>query len=246
MSTETQPDQREVRTLNYAALTETLLLGGTAALFVVKYMRGQLDFYIHPRYTVLVLLCALLLFLMAGVRMRGVFTEPGPGRLHPVYALLALPLLFGVLVPAQPLGADTLAGRGLDPATMPVAADQNALLAKDPAEWNLMEWATALSIQGEELADTPIEAVGFVFHDPQLGADTFYVARYVVTCCAADAAATGLPVVWDGADALPTDSWVQVTGSVEFIQLEGESRPAIVASQVAPTDEPEVPYLFPQ
>lgn len=231
------------RPINYTALTEVVLLVGTGALLAVKWQRGALDFYIHPRYTVLVLLAALVLFLMGGVRLRGLFAPRSGERPGTLHVLLALPLLLGVLVPAQPLGAEMLAGRGLDLENAPQTSSQH--IVGEPADWNLLEWSTALTLRGDELAGEPVDVVGFVFHDERLSRDAFYTARYVVTCCAADAAAVGMPVQWQGGDALPADAWVQVQGTLTLLTVDGRSVPAIAASSVEPVDQPEFPYLFP-
>ncbi len=89
------------RPIDYRALTEVALPGGTATLLLVKGLRGQLDYYIHPRYTLLAVASALVLLLMAGARLHAVFSERptrGPGW---VALLLALPLLLGTLVQFQ-------------------------------------------------------------------------------------------------------------------------------------------------
>jgi uncharacterized repeat protein (TIGR03943 family) len=219
-----------------------LLLSGTGALLTVKWLRGALDFYIHPRYTVLVLLAALVLFLMGGARLRDLFAPRAAQRVGGLHLMLALPLLLGVLVPAQPLGADTLAGRGLDLSTMPRASQE---VVGEPGDWNLLEWTTALSMRGDALQGEPVDVVGFVFQDEQLGRDGFYAARYVVTCCAADAAAAGLPVRYPGGETLPADTWVRVRGTLDTVTLNGTSVPAIAATSVEPVERPEFPYLFP-
>jgi uncharacterized repeat protein (TIGR03943 family) len=235
---------RQARPINYAALVEVLLLSGTGALLTVKWMRGALDFYIHPRYTALVLLAALVLFLMGGVRLRDLFAPQANRRLSWLHLLLALPLLLGVLVPAQPLGADTLAGRGLDLTNVPLLSQQ--AVEGDPTDWNLLEWTTALSLQGEALQGEPVDVVGFVFQDERMGRDAFYVARYVITCCAADGAAAGLPVQWPDGEALPADTWVRVQGTLATITTGDElTIPAIAADSVEPVNQPETPYLFP-
>lgn len=235
---------QQPRPINYAALAEVLLLSGTGALLTVKWMRGALDFYIHPRYTVLVLLAALVLFLMGGVRLRDLFAPQANRRLNGLHLLLALPLLLGVLVPAQPLGADTLAGRGLDLSTAPLLSQQP--VEGDPAQWNLLQWAMALPVQGEELSGETVDVVGFVFQDERMGRDAFYVARYVITCCAADGTAAGLPVQWPDGEALPADTWVRVQGTLARITTgDGLTIPAIAATSVEPVDQPESPYLFP-
>lgn len=231
------------RPINYAALAEVLMLMGTAALLLVTWERGTLAYYIHPRYTILVLLAALMLFLMGGARLRDIF-RPQPGQhLSVLHLMLALPLLLGVLVPAQPLGADTLAGRGLDLTMAPLPGQ---VVTGDPAEWNLLQWALALPVQGEDLQGETVDVVGFVFQDTSIDQDGFYVVRYVITCCAADGAAAALPVIWPGGEALPADTWVQVQGRLATITLsDGQIRPAVAATSVEPVVQPESPYLFP-
>lgn len=235
----------EARPINYVALTEVLLLGGTAALLLIKWGRGYLNFYIHPRYTLLIVVSGIVLLLMAGVRLRGVLGERPTAQLNWTYLLLALPLLLGTLVPAQPLDADTLAGRGLELSALPVAANSQALLTEERGDWNLLEWTTAIGILGEELHGTSIETIGFVFQDASLGTDRFYVARYVLTCCAADAAATGLPVAWEEGSTLPENTWVRVQGTLAITSQEGRLQPTIQAALVEPVPQPETPYLFP-
>ncbi|MBC8162472.1 MAG: DUF1980 domain-containing protein, partial [Roseiflexaceae bacterium] len=106
----------EDRPINWPAMIETGLLVITAALLLTKVSRGVMIFYIHPRYNWLVIASALVLLGIAGVRMQRIFVEHPErlvGRL-PIYFLLALPLLFGTFIPAQPLDASALAGRGVD------------------------------------------------------------------------------------------------------------------------------------
>jgi putative membrane protein len=232
------------RPLNMVVLTEALLLGGIAALFLARWLRGQLSFYIHPRYSLLVIVASLVLLLMAAVRLRAVYSGDTGRRPGWVYLLLAAPLLLGALVPARPLGADTLAGRGLE---LNAVADggRAALLPTDTTSWNLLDWGTALSIRGEELTGSGADVVGFVFQDEQLGPDAFYAVRYVVTCCAADGAAVGLPVVWAGGGDLPMNTWVRVRGTIDQAALAGVTQPVLRAESVEPVPQPTSPYLYP-
>jgi uncharacterized repeat protein (TIGR03943 family) len=151
--------------------------------------------------------------------------------------------MLGILVPAQPLGADTLVGRGLDLSNAPLSTQQ---VEGEPATWNLLEWTTALALQGEALQGETVDVVGFVFHDERLSGDAFYVARYVVTCCAADAAAAGLPVRYPSGEALPADTWVRVQGTLSTLTVgDAQAIPAIDAASVELVERPETPYLFP-
>jgi uncharacterized repeat protein (TIGR03943 family) len=227
-------------------VTEAVLLHGIAALLLVAWLRGTLAFYIHPRYTPLILVCAFVLFLMAGVRMRVHAHNPDGAKLTWSHALVALPLLVGVLVPARPLGAEMLAGRGLDATfTSRAVAPTTRQITGEPDSWNLWEWSMALAMQGDALQGKPVDVVGFVFPDERLGTEAFYVVRYTVTCCAADAAAVALPVRWDESATFPADSWVQVQGTLGTITHNGQTMPAIIAATVVPVEQPGRPYLLP-
>jgi uncharacterized repeat protein (TIGR03943 family) len=232
------------RPINYVVLFEVFLLGGTATLLMIKWLRGQLSFYIHPRYDALMVVAAVVLLLMAAAHLRDVFSGRPPHGSRWFYLLLAVPLLLGTLVPARPLGADTLAGRGVD-LTAAGAVSARRELTGDSASWNLLEWATALTLRGDELAGSNADVVGFVFTEPTLGADAFYVVRYVVTCCAADGAVVGLPVLWPEGASLSPNSWVRVRGTIELAELGGTQQPALRAETVEPVDQPASPYLYP-
>lgn len=231
------------RPINYEALAQVALLGGTAALIAVKFARSQLDLYIHPRYNGLVLVAALVLLLMALVRLRAVFGERRAA--NGAYWLLALPLLLGALVPAQPLGADTLSNRGAPSLAAAPAARWNPTVDADTAQWSLLDWATSLSTQGDALAGKQADVIGFVYHDASIGADRFYAVRYVITCCSADGSGVGLPVEWAGGGSLPADSWVRVKGRIASTQINGAPQPAIKAASVEPVQQPDNPYLYP-
>lgn len=233
---------RTDRQINWAALIETALLAGTAAVMLTKALRGVLIFYIHPRYTPLVIGCGVLLLLVAGARMCAIYgrpPEPLAGR-RLGYLLLLLPVLLGTLVPARPLGAGALDTQAINTG---LAAD--ALPSDDKSEtWNLLQWATALSVR-DGLDGRPADVVGFVYRDPARPFDGFFVVRYVLTCCTADSNGVGLPVVWKDGAALKNDRWVRVRGTIGSATIAGKSEPALIAAQVEPVPPPSSPYLYP-
>jgi putative membrane protein len=230
--------------LNWAALIEAVLLGGAAAMLLAKAQSGALVFYIHPRYTPLIVGCVVALALLAASRLRALFVAP-VGLSHGLrgrYLLLALPLLLGTVVPARPLGAGSLSSAAFD-SIAPARAD--ALDDEDMREWNLFQWAVALSVRDDELQGREADVVGFVYHDPQRPLDGFFVVRYVITCCTADGSGAGLPVVWRGAAALPADGWVRVRGKIGTVALGEHVTPALIATEVEPVARPVNPYLYP-
>jgi putative membrane protein len=183
------------------------------------------------------------LLLLAAARLRTIIRAPGelPARPRWRHLLLALPMLLGALVPARPLGAEAISGALLDSG----GALSTAALDDDSRQWNLLQWATALSVRGDELYGQPADVIGFVYHNPQRPLDGFFVVRYVVTCCTADSNGVGLAVSWPRGTALPADSWVRVRGTLGTVTLNGHAEPALDASIVEPVPQPANPYLYP-
>lgn len=230
-------EHNHARAINYPALIETALLALTGVMLLSKAMQGVLEYYIHPRYTPLVMLCGLVLLLAAGARMRGIYSGREPiGTRWRAYALLCVPLVLGTVVPARPLGAGSLQGLAANPAALGAGPTTD-----DSARWNLLEWATAISTR-PGLEGRPVDVVGFVYH-PEGGAGAFTVARYVVTCCTADGSGVGLPVQW--ASTPPDGAWVRVNGSFGQIDTGETLVPGILASAVNVVPQPENPYLYP-
>jgi putative membrane protein len=231
------------RAINWPALIETALLGIAATVLLAKVLHGVLIFYIHPRYTPLIIACSVLLLLVAGMRASTIFSftpESLRGR-SGYYVLLAIPLLLGTFVPARPLGANVLAN-GTDVAG---ALSASAPIDDNTAQWNLLQWATALSVRGDQLNGTAVDVVGFVFHDPAHPLNGFFVVRYVIICCTADGNGVNLPVVWKSTSAPKVDTWVRVRGVLGVTIIDDKPVPAVLATAVEPVTQPANPYLYP-
>ena len=236
--------QTAERPINWAALIETFLLGGAGAMLLTKALRGVLVFYIHPRYTILIVVCGIVLLLIAGVRMRGIFGHsPEPIRhYYGRYLLLSLPILLGTVIPAQPLGANVLSSTTLG---MNIAPRADLINDNNTHEWNLLQWNMALSVRGDELDGRSADVMGFVLQDDQLESGEFFVARHVISCCTADSNGVGLPVVWSDDTPLPDNTWIHVQGQLGETTLNGEVRPAILATSVNVVEQPKNPYIYP-
>lgn len=164
--------------------------------------------------------------------------------------LIALPMILGLAVPPQPLGAAALSNREVNVtssgSTMPAAvraASKKSSLDKNVLDWSQMFKSTpdaASNFVGE-----PAKVVGFVFRDDRFAADQFLVTRFVVSCCVADGNVAGVVVQWQNAGALPTDQWVEVSGAFVSGALAGDAVPILAANRVTNVDIPDQPYLYP-
>ncbi len=87
--------------------------------------------------------------------------------------------------------------------------------------------------------------VGFVYREGTYPDNEFMVVRFTVSCCVADASALGLPVISDQASQFPTDTWVQISGTLKVDKFRGDNWPILQAATITKIDQPEHPYLYP-
>ena len=243
-----------------------LVLIGLALFLTNSILDGSLLFYISRRFAWLTWVATILLLLLAFAYQRPPSTiqqhdhEQDGGHHQDQHhrhrgesawialALVALPLLLGLLVPPRPLGAQAVGMREVNTDGMGLG-DDGLTLTRITTERNILDWLRAFSA-----ADDPVsfsgqaaQVVGFVYRDDTFNADQFMVSRFVVSCCVADATVLGLIVSWRDSAALPLDTWVEVHGTFQpgQFELKGRSSPILVAASVTPTGPPNQPYLYP-
>ncbi|MDW8292321.1 MAG: TIGR03943 family protein [Anaerolineae bacterium] len=248
-----------------------LVLLSLAAMMYAKLSDGSLAFYINRRFAWLSLLAVVLLVLLAlsatwqwvwqqrrGRAMQRVAAEEekvvllrplqklGEHRLSVgALLLLLLPAAAGLLVPPRPLGASAVEMRGIGAFAPERPASIARLASGEPS--NILDWLRAFARESDPaaFAGRAVDVVGFVYKDPRAAKNEFWVARFMVSCCVADAAAVGLLVRSDQAPNLPADTWVRVVGRFGVGTFAGERVPLILAERVEPTAPPAQPYLYP-
>lgn len=233
------------------------LLGGLSLMFYQKIASGALGFYINARFAWLslvavVLFAALALTLVYRLAQQrqsaGAYELASPQmRLGwPVVALLAVPLALGLLIPARPLGAGAVTTRGVG-LIAPNAAAGSALERPRTGPKNILDWLRDFSKAGDvrSLVGQPVDVVGFVYRDPRAARDQFWVSRFTVSCCVADASAIGLLVQADAGFDAKNDQWVRVVGKLGTGEFAGETIPVVLPEKIEPVDAPPQPYLYP-
>ena len=161
---------------------------------------------------------------------------------------VALPLVLGLLFSPKPLDASAVANRGISTsAAVSRTASGGIVLGIPPEERTVLDWLYAAedSPNPAELDGLPAVVTGFVVREAGMPADQFLIGRFTITCCVADSAAIGLPVIWPEAEELADQGWVQVRGTVKMVQEGGRWQVQIAAEQVEEAPQPEQPYLFP-
>lgn len=233
-----------------------------------RLLNGTLSFYIHPRFNILTVLTAVTLIIVGLIYGRQhlptIFTgeEPDHEHHHQDHAhdpdhnltwlgliILAIPVVLGLVVRPQPLGANALQTRDINIGSLTSAyAPDRSDLSKinTSSERNILDWLYLFQ-QSENLSEfngEAVNAIGFVYQDERFGEDEFMVSRFTVACCVADANPVGLIVSWPETADLQPDQWVEVSGTLQTGTFDGFEIVFLMAETVTPTDTPAQPYLF--
>jgi uncharacterized repeat protein (TIGR03943 family) len=235
-------------------MLRSAVLLATGLYFLLLFATGSLGNYVNANYAWLTLGAAGLFGLLGlnslylGLRPRA-DVHTALDHVHPrvslwVLVVVALPVALGALVPSAPLGASAVREE-LAPAD--VSASGLLLSSPNSNEWTVVDWLRAFYYSGqpEQLNGKEADVVGFVFHRPDDPPGSFMLTRFVMSCCAADSYAVGVPVKSDQAAALPTDTWVRVQGQARVGQFGKNVLPIIEAAAIDSTvGKPAQPYLY--
>jgi uncharacterized repeat protein (TIGR03943 family) len=163
-----------------------------------------------------------------------------------VGALLVLPptTLTSATVDQRDLNASTaLTSDGAG-----AAGDVVDLVGSDTTSFTVKDWA-ALLRQGageDYFAGKTADITGFVTPDAGDPENVFYIARFVVTCCAVDAQPVGVPVYAPGwQDDYEIDSWVSATGSFAANPSTSSGQAIVLdPAEIAQVEQPAEPYVY--
>jgi putative membrane protein len=212
-----------------------------AAYLLYAFASGALYFYIHPLYIAATVASAVVLVALA-VLAWGRAGESS--RMAPI--ILAVPVLLGALLPAQPLSPLAAGQRGLGAASIATGDDAPELALHGRTEtYTIKDWVKALQADPEPARHIgkTVRVTGFVYREEGAEPDRFLVARYILKCCAVDAQPVGLPVR-SSTPAPERGTWIVVDGTWD-VERDGEHRrPVIVARMVTRTERPGQPYLY--
>ncbi|MBE7381131.1 MAG: TIGR03943 family protein [Leptolyngbya sp. SIO1E4] len=231
-----------------------LLLWG---LMLLRYWwTGQMAVLLHPDYHWLAIGAGWTLLLLALwrslalVRSSRSVNMPHIALLPRQWSLAVLlgVAVFGLIYVPRPFASDTALARGIaDPVGLTRSQPQRFVRNTPPEERSLIDWIRTLNVYPEPdaYAGDPVNITGFVIHPPNWSDEYLMVARFVLTCCAADAYPVGIPVKLAGdRSAYDADTWITVTGAMMTDTLDGQRRLVIQSADVISVPEPDNPYEF--
>jgi uncharacterized repeat protein (TIGR03943 family) len=220
---------------------------GMGLYLMILILTNRLSNYINLQFGWLTLVSAVLLLTLGGWSLWQM-RRPTQGAAHlPIQLssvlILSIPVLFGLLVPSQPLGADAITG-GVS--LNPVGGSTVQSYVKPPLERNILEWLREFSntpnpasFDGQE-----VDVVGFIYREPTMEANQFMVARFTMSCCVADAFAIGMPVIVETPTDMEDGAWIRIRGTLSSGTFNGEAVPIITPTAIDPIEIPNQPYLY--
>jgi uncharacterized repeat protein (TIGR03943 family) len=142
--------------------------------------------------------------------------------------LLILPVL-GLLLVTPPALGSYAAGQAGTALSSQRSADFAPLPEGDPAKIGVLDYASrAIFDRGASLGERRVQLTGFIAPGPD---GTPYLARIILSCCAADGRPIKVAMSGNAPAGLPADTWVQVVG--KYTDRIGTD----------PVNEEKIPYL---
>ncbi len=249
--------------LPWQDLLDVLAMGVWSAMLFRYWIGGKLLLLLHPDYAWLSNLAAIVLLLLAAFKGLKIWLgligrtkiavsskDQGHVTLLPATISSALILgvaVFGLIYTPRAFASQTAIQRGVsDSITLTRAQPRRFVRAAAPEERTIIDWIRLINVYPEPDAyeGEAVAVSGFVIHPEEWSADHLMVARFVLTCCAADAYPVGLPVQLPAGKTYPVDSWIEVTGQMTTETLDGRRQLAIAPTAIKAIEEPRNPYQY--
>lgn len=243
---------------------ELLPSGLWGALLLHYWRSGDLNLLIHPAYHPLTIVTGLMLLgitVAQGLTFFRVslFSEV-PLANHPrrglqllSIAILTTVAIVGFIVPLQVFASSLSSDRSIADFLTLTRTEPEAFRASvQPEDRSIVDWVRTLNVYPEPDAyeGQKVNVTGFVLHPPELSENYILVARFIITCCAADVYPVGLPVSLAGESltatraAYPVDGWIAVEGQMTTAVINDQRKLVIQPTKIEAIAEPENPYGF--
>jgi putative membrane protein len=162
--------------------------------------------------------------------------------------IFSLPIIIGLAAPEQPLNSSSLNTRGVSlNASMSISQNSSDTLTFQQDDRTILDWVKLFNYESDPsiYIGEDVNVIGFVYHDPRLPEGEFMVSRFIITCCVADAFALGMPVDWQQNTLFEDNTWINVQGTLDEMQIGDQTVPMVHATSIQTMAAPEQPYLYP-
>ena len=235
------------------------LLRSMGGILVCGYIlllasRDQLGFYTHPRYHQFAIIISIVgvTLVLIDIMLQFKSRQPLNGsvfnlrRVKVSSYLVIIILIIGYTLPPKTLSPISLAQRE-NPAI--IEAESRCEIPK-PTESSstisINRWKTAMNSckQASYFDNKDITITGFVSNDllKNDGYDYFYIARYVISCCAVDSVPVKIVVEKSFSVDYPDGTWLIVKGKLSQKVINGQAEYVITQPNITKISQPKYPY----
>lgn len=211
----------------------------------------QLALYIHPRYNLFSIIFSLigLIFIAFCFNLRSSNKKITRKNSWTILLLLLVSGISLLVFKPATLSSDIASQRGVNTASNTQSLDKLANsevispFENQNLQLNVKEWAGLISQTNDPafFIDRKVSLEGFISAAESNQSNTFFVSRFVVSCCAVDARPVGVAVHKNSwANELALNQWVRVEG--EFINQDGQIM--IKPNSISQIDQPKEPYVY--
>ena len=235
------------------------LLKSIGGIIVCGYIlllacRDQLGFYIHPRYHIfasiisIIGIVLLLIDTMLQLKIKSSVksTKLSLKSVKPASYLAIIILLAGYLLPPKPLSPSSLAQRESPAIIEPESRCEVPKPKEGSSTISINRWKTAINSckQTSYFNNTGISITGFVSNGllKNYGYNYFYIARYVISCCAVDSVPMKILVEKNFFIDYPDGTWLTVKGKLSQKVVNGQAEYVITDARTTKIDQPKYPY----
>ena len=230
-------------------------------ILMLKYwLTGKLYLLIHPDYFWLAIVGGIGLLIIGffkGLQLwKNRHQAPIANALHinlfpPGWGsfLLLTAAILGLMITPRAFASQTALDRGVTELIGASRIQPQAFRAQvRPEERSLVDWVRTLNVYPEPDAYTgqKVKVQGFVIHQPNVSQEYIFLARFILTCCAADAYPVGLPVQLptSSRQQYPPDTWLEVEGQMTTQTITQKRQLTIKADSLKKIPQPQNPYSY--
>ena len=234
---------------------------GLWGMLLLQYWRsGDLNLLIHPAYHGLTIAAGFVLLILTAAQFLTFFKEgsrgsvgshsraPMPGQLISI-VVLSVVAIAGFLIPPQVFASSLSTDRPVtDFLNLARNEPDSFRAAIKPEDRTIVDWVRTLNVYPEPEAyeGEKVSVEGFVLYPPDLPESYLLVARFIITCCAADVYPVGLPVQLEAVakkrSDYPVDGWIRIQGTMSTATINDQRKAVIRPQQIEAIPEPENPY----
>lgn len=216
----------------------------------------KLNLYIHPRYIQFTTILSIigLGYSFAVIRRHPKNSEKSKSNHNRITGLVVLcvtSMCSLLIFKPTTLTNSTASQRGINSSITSNVVTSNAIPLFGGANYSnftVRDWSSLL-FQSNDInffKNKSAKVTGFISPDTQDPYNVFYVSRFVISCCAVDARAIGVPVYYpDWQRQYKADDWVEVKGTFYLNpSSSSQQKIAIKPSSIQSVSVPKDPYVY--